>query len=50
VTYGDVSRDLVRGLKYQGRLHGLVVLGGWMAGAGAELLAEADLIVPVPLH
>ena len=50
MTYGDVSRDLGRGLKYQGRRHGLVVLGGWMAGAGAELLAEADLIVPLPLH
>lgn len=48
VIYGDVSRDLVLGLKYQGRRHGLVVLGGWMAGA--ELLAEADLIVPLPLH
>ena len=23
---------------------------GWMAGGGRELLAEADLIVPVPLH
>ena len=50
MIYGDVSRDLVLGLKYQGRRHGLVVLGGWMAGAGAELLAEADLIVPLPLH
>jgi len=50
VIYGDVSRDLVLGLKYQGRRHGLVVLGGWMAGAGAELLAEADLILPLPLH
>jgi ComF family protein len=25
-------------------------LGRWMARAGAELLAEADLLVPVPLH
>jgi ComF family protein len=50
VIYGDVSRDLVLGLKYQGRRDGLVVLSGWMAGAGAELLAETDLIVPVPLH
>lgn len=50
VMYGDVSRDLVLGLKYQGRRDGLAVLSGWMAGAGAELLAQADLIVPVPLH
>lgn len=25
-------------------------MGRWMARAGAELLSEADLIVPVPLH
>ena len=50
MIYGDVSRDLVLGLIYQGRRHGLVMLGGWMAGAGAELPAEADLILPLPLH
>lgn len=50
LVYGDVSRDLVLGLKYQGRRDGLGVLAGWMASAGKELLAEADLIVPVPLH
>jgi hypothetical protein len=50
LIYGDVSRDLVLGLKYQGRRDGLSVLAGWMASAGSELLADADLITPVPLH
>lgn len=50
LIYGDVSRDLVLGLKYQGRRDGLSTLAGWMARAGADLLAEADLITPVPLH
>lgn len=50
LVYGDISRDLVLGLKYQGRRDGLSVLGGWMANAGRDLLADADLIVPVPLH
>ncbi len=50
LIYGDVSRDLVLGLKYQGRRDGLVTLAGWMTSAGSELLAEADLITPVPLH
>lgn len=50
LIYGDVSRDLVLSLKYQGRRDGLFVLGGWMANAGKDLLAGADLIVPVPLH
>jgi ComF family protein len=25
-------------------------MAGWMARAGAELIADADLVVPVPLH
>jgi len=50
LIYGDISRDLVLGLKYQGRRDGLGMLSGWMGNAGAELLAGADLITPVPLH
>ena len=50
LAYGDVSRDLVLGLKYQGRRDSLDLLARWMASAGAELLQDADLIVPVPLH
>jgi ComF family protein len=50
VIYGDVSRNLILALKYQGRRDGLETLGRWMATAGAGLLAQADLIVPVPLH
>lgn len=50
LVYGDVSRELVLGLKYQGRRDGLTTLSAWMAAAGKQLLDEADLIVPVPLH
>lgn len=50
LVYGDVSRELVLGLKYQGRRDGLLTLSGWMASAGAELVAEAEVITPVPLH
>lgn len=50
LAYGDVSRDLVLALKYQGRRDSLDLLARWMASAGAELLRDADLIVPVPLH
>lgn len=50
LIYGDVSRDLVLALKYQGRRDALTVLAGWMAAAGPELVESADLIVPVPLH
>jgi ComF family protein len=50
LAYGDVSRELVLALKYQGRRDSLDLLARWMARAGAELLQDADVIVPVPLH
>jgi ComF family protein len=50
LEYGDISRDLVLALKYQGRRDSLDLLASWMAASGADLLSEADLIVPVPLH
>ena len=50
LAYGEVSRDLVLALKYQGRRDSLDLLARWMASAGAGLLQDADLIVPVPLH
>ncbi len=48
--YNDVSRDLVTGLKHRDRLHGAPAFGRWLARAGRELVAEADIIAPVPLH
>ncbi|GGE13262.1 amidophosphoribosyltransferase [Aureimonas endophytica] len=50
VLYGDASGRLAAGLKYADRTDLSPMLAGWMARAGAELLAEADLVVPVPLH
>jgi ComF family protein len=44
------ARQLVYRLKYGDRLDLAPWLGRWMARAGAELLEEADLLVPVPLH
>lgn len=43
-------RQLVHRLKYHDRLELAEPLGAWMARAGHELLAEADLLIPVPLH
>lgn len=43
-------RQLTHRLKYSDRLELAGPLGAWMARAGAELLVEADLLVPVPLH
>lgn len=48
--YSDVARDLVHLLKYGDRLDLVEPFGRWMARAGAEILSDADVIVPVPLH
>jgi len=48
--YDDVARRLVHRLKYGDRLELARALGRMMVRAGAELLADADVIVPVPLH
>jgi len=44
------ARQLVYRLKYYDRMEIARPLGSWMARAGAELLEEADLLVPIPLH
>jgi ComF family protein len=50
VRYDDVARSLMHALKYHDRLDLAPTLARWMGRAGAELFAEADIIVPVPLH
>lgn len=48
--YDDASRPLLVSFKHRDRTDAAPAFGRWMARAGAELLAEADLLVPVPLH
>ena len=43
-------RQLVYRLKYYDRMELARPLGRWMARVGVELLEEADLLVPIPLH
>jgi ComF family protein len=50
LAYDERSRPLVTRLKYGDRLEGVDVYAGWMAREGAGLLADADLVLPVPLH
>lgn len=50
VVYTGVARQMVRGLKFQDRIDLAPWMARWMMRAGAELIAEADVIVPVPLH
>ena len=44
------ARKLIHRLKYGDRLEIADALGLWMALAGRDILSEADVLVPVPLH
>src|ERR1700730_12089976 len=44
------ARTLVHRLKYSDRAELAGPIASWMARAGADVLADADLLTPVPLH
>jgi ComF family protein len=48
--YDSASKGMILGFKHADRTARAPHFARWMARAGAELLAEADLLVPVPLH
>jgi len=50
VRFDEIARALVHGLKYGDRLDLAPMMGRWISHAGREILAEADALVPVPLH
>jgi ComF family protein len=50
LRYDEGARTLILAFKHADRTDTAPAFGRWLARAGAELLADADLIVPVPLH
>lgn len=50
LKYNDTSRDLVLGFKHADQTHAVRAFVPWLKKAGAEMLAEADVLIPVPLH
>ena len=50
VVYDDGSRGLILGLKYGDRTDAVRAFARWLARAGSDVLADADVIVPVPLY
>ena len=50
MAYGDASRRLIIGFKHADRTEGNAAYAAWLARAGGELVEQAELIVPVPLH
>ena len=50
LRYDDGSRRLILAFKHADRTDIGPLLGQWLASAGAGLLADAPVVVPVPLH
>jgi ComF family protein len=50
MRYDKNSRRLVLLLKHGDQTHLAAAFGKWMLRAGSDVLAGADLVVPVPLH
>lgn len=50
VSFNEPARVLVHALKYRDQHNTAKLMANLMARAGAELLPEADLLVPVPLY
>jgi ComF family protein len=50
LRYDGSSRGLILGFKHRERIEAAATLATWLVQAGRELLAEADMIAPVPLH
>jgi ComF family protein len=49
-VYDPASRGLVLGFKHGDRTDAAPAFGAWLQRAGTDLLADADMLVPVPLH
>ncbi len=50
MAYDDGSRALILSFKHGGRTEGLASFAAQMRRAGRELLPDADMLIPVPLH
>lgn len=48
--YDDHSRDLILKLKHADRPELAALFALWLSRAASDLIAEADLVAPVPLH
>lgn len=50
LEYNEHSTPLITRLKYSDQLQLAPLLTRWMEAAGKQLIPQADMIVPVPLH
>ncbi len=49
-VYSGTARRIILSLKHGDRLDIAPPLGRWMAAAAVDVLADTDVLVPVPLH
>lgn len=50
LIYNDHSRNIILRFKHADQMHILHSFMPWVMRVGEELISEADLIIPVPLH
>lgn len=50
VVYNDASRKVILDFKYGDRLQAVHTFALWLLRAGKDLIGEADVLIPVPLH
>jgi len=50
IVYGDHSRRFILAYKHGDRTDMVPSMTGWLARAGEDLISDADVIAPVPLH
>ncbi len=50
LVYDDGSRDMILAFKHADRTDAAPAFAAWMRRAGADLVADAEVVVPVPLH
>jgi ComF family protein len=50
LRYDASSAPMILAMKHRAKLQAVPAFGAWMARSGGDLLADADALVPVPLH
>lgn len=50
MAYDDASRDFILGFKHGDQMHAVVAMVPFLKLAGGDVWAQADYVLPVPLH
>ena len=48
--YDNASRNMIKSFKYNDRIENRAAYARWMARVGIDMLSEANIIIPVPIH